>query len=491
MSPMSKPKIAIIGGGIAGMACAYRLLEFKKAHGSDFEILLFEAGSKLGGIIETEKRNGFILEKGPDSFISEKPWGLDLSKRLGIDSEMIGTRNEFRKSFVARQNQLIPLPEGFYLIAPTNRKAFIGTPLFSVAGKIRIASEFFLPKKNVSGDESIGAFVRRRFGKEALERVGQPMLAGIYTGDPDELSLAATIPRFSELEQTYGSVLRGLLVKSKEKKELGKARGPRYSLFLSFRHGMQTLVDAITKEISRESVHLGSAVKNLSYQFENKQWIIQREDGIQFDADVICLALPAFQSARLLRDISPNLFRKLGDISYQSVLTINFGFQRDDLAHPLDGFGFVVPRTENRSLVACSFSSVKFENRAPGGHVLLRAFVGGAFGKNFFEMNDRDIEKLVLKDLSDFLGIKNQPMFSLVNRHSKSMVQYRVGHLDLVADIETEAQKINGLFLTGSAFRGIGISDCIRDAEIQAGKIFEKIKNEKSGLKQEDLTCRS
>ena len=476
---VSKAKIAIIGGGIAGLACAHRLTQLRKEKSADFEFVILESSSRLGGTIETEKRDGFLLEKGPDSFLSEKPWGLELSKRLGIDGEIIGTRSEHRKSFIARKNSLIPLPEGFYLIAPAKFSTFFESPLFSPIGKLRIASELFIPKWQSEQEESVGAFIRRRFGKEALTKVGQAMLAGIYTGDPDLLSVSATMPRFKEFEMKHGSVIRALLhsARGKRNHDVRSASGPRYSLFLSFKDGLETLVKAIQEKLLPSEIHLNFDARSVSFDNLQEKWKIQAASGKVISADVVCMAVPAHKAGKLLGNEAPLLSSNLNQIRHESVATINFAFRRSDISHPLDGFGFVVLQIENRSLVACSFSSVKFDFRASEGNVLLRAFVGGAFGRKYLEMDNMDLIGAVLKDLTELLDIRGKPIFFTIHRHPNSMVQYQIGHLKLVSDIEQNLEKIKGLFLTGSAYRGVGIPDCIHDAEVQAEQIFEKFCN--------------
>ena len=472
---MTKPKIAIIGGGISGLSCAHRLIELQRENQSDLEVHLFEGSSRLGGTIETEKRDGFILEKGPDSFLSEKPWGVNLSKRLGIESEIIGTRNEFRKSFVVRKGKLHELPEGFYLIAPTRIGSFFASPLFSWLGKVRTCAEWVVPKRENSKDESISSFIKRRFGHEVLERVGQAMLAGIYSGDPDRLSLEATMPRFRELEKKYGSVIRGLFMEAEKRKEIGKASGPRYSLFLSFREGMEMLIVKLKETLSGDSIHLNSQIDQITYDFQNRSWRLTVKDGHIYEVNFICLALPVRQVSQLFSGFDGPLSQMLAGIPYESVATINFAFKRTDITHPLDGFGFVVPAIEKSSLIACSFNSVKFDHRAPKNFVLLRAFVGGAFGKRFFAMDDADLTKCVLQDLSSYLGIQGKPLFTTLSRYENAMVQYEVGHRELVSQIEERVKRFKGLFLTGSSYRGAGIPDCIFDAERSAEEIYQEL----------------
>ncbi len=467
------PQIAVIGGGISGLACVFRLLELKRENKTDFETLLFEKDPRLGGTLETVQKDGFTLEMGPDSFISEKPWGVELCKKLKVDDQIIGTKNENKKSFIVRKKKLIPVPEGFYLVAPTQIKTFFKTPLFSLPGKFRMMAEMLIPKNVSSTDESVAQFMRRRFGREALERVGQPMLAGIYTGDPEYLSLKATMPRFRELEKKYGSVIKGLLQTSKDKNNnLTQASGPRYGLFLSFKEGMETLTRKLSESLPTGIARLHAGIKEVLRDKPSGKWKIVMATGQHWMADVVCMTTSAKVTANLIKNVSAELVENLNTITYESVATVNLAFRRDQIAHPLDGFGFVVPRTEKCALVACSFTSQKYDFRAPEGHVLLRAFIGGAFGREFFKKDEQELINLVESELSGLLGIRGRPLWSLLHRYPDSMVQYGVGHLERIAQMEEELKNFPGLFLTGSSYRGVGIPDCIHDAEMTAEKIF-------------------
>ena len=319
-------RVAIIGAGISGLACAHRLTELAAKGGAGLEISVFDGASRGGGTIESEKRDGFLLEKGPDSFISEKPWVMDLSKRLGIDSEIIGTPGENRKTFVVKNGHLIPLPEGFYLVAPVNPVSFLKTPLFSWRGKLRMLAEIWIPKKKAGAEESIASFIRRRFGEEALRQVGQPMIAGIHSGDPENLSISEVLPRFKELEEKHGSVVRGLLRGGE--KPAKEASGPRYSLFLSYREGMETLVRALAGRLPQGALRLGTEIRKIARDRSTGSWILLGKSGETYSADAVCPALPAHRAAALLEETSPDISKRLGEIPYESVATLNFAFLR-------------------------------------------------------------------------------------------------------------------------------------------------------------------
>ena len=341
---------------------------------------------------------------------------------------------------------------------------FLTTDNISVAAKARIAMDLFLPRRSTNGtdDESLASFVRRRLGQEALERMAQPMVGGIYTADPETLSLRATLPRFLDMEREHRSLILAMLRQSHAPKS--GTSGARYSLFLSFDRGMQVLVDALAQV--KADIRLNTRVESLSP--DDRTWTITTNTGERFEADAVCLAVPAYVAATLLKDLSESLAAKLNQIKYASTATINLGYERSAINHPLDGFGFVVPLIEKRSLLACTFSSVKFSRRAPDGHVLLRAFAGGALQPEIFALDESELASRVETDLRKLLGIKSKPMFTEVAKWERSMPQYEVGHLDRITEIENELTKLPELTLAGNAYRGAGIPDCIRSGEAAA-----------------------
>lgn len=453
-------RIVVVGGGISGLAAAHRLLELGQTN-----VTLIEASGRLGGTIQTENRDGFLIERGPDSFISEKPEALELAKRLGLESQLIQTNEKYRRSFIVRNRRLRPVPEGFQLLAPSRMWPFLTSDIFSVAGKMRMAADLFVPRKGTNGtqDESLASFVRRRLGQEALERMAQPMVGGIYTADPETLSLRATLPRFLEMERKHRSLILAMLRQGQAQK--GGTSGARYSLFLSFDRGMQVLVDALAQV--NADIRLNTRAERL--KLDGRTWTITTNTGEQIEADAVCLAVPAYLAASLL---DGHLAEKLTQIKYASTATINFAYKRSDIGHPLNGFGFVVPFIEKRSLLACTFSSVKFSGRAPENHVLLRAFAGGALQPETFALDESTMAARVETDLRELLGITSKPLFTEVAKWERSMPQYEVGHLDRIAEIENEVNKLPGLALAGNSYRGAGIPDCIRSGQTAAESIL-------------------
>lgn len=456
-------RVVIIGGGISGLAAAHRLVELNQS----VQVTLIEASPRLGGTLLTDQRDGFLLERGPDSFITEKPEAIALARRLGIESHLIETNSNHRRSFIVRNGRLRPVPEGFQLLAPSRIWPFITSGIFSLTGKARIAADLLLPRRSTNGvaDESLASFVRRRLGREALERMAQPMVGGIYTADPETLSLRATIPRFLDMEKDHRSLILAMLRKARAQ---SGTSGARYGLFLSFDNGMEVLVDALKKAITGCEVKLNTKVATIE---RDRGWRLRTDKEETIEADAVCLAVPAYVAAQLLSHLNPSLSAQLNQIKYASTATINVAYPRDAIEHPLDGFGFVVPFVEKRSLIACSFSNVKFPRRAPDDHVLLRAFVGGALQPEMFALEESEMLARVESDLRELLGISGKPLFAEVYKWQNSMPQYEVGHLDRVASIENSVRELPGLTLAGNAYRGAGIPDCIRSGETAAESI--------------------
>lgn len=463
---MRRKRVVIVGGGISGLTVAYRLQDLGREEGIPPEITLLEASPRFGGVIQTEFRDGFLLEHGADAFLSEKPWAVRLAKRLEIGNQLIETRNGMRRSFILHQGRLKEVPEGFYLLAPNQIRTLFQMPFLSLPGKLRMACELFIPKDADSMDESVGSFVRRRFGEEALHRIAQPMIGGIYTADPDQLSLKATFPVFREMIAAHGSILRAVGHKKKQMaKETDSASGPRYSLFLSFSEGMETLVKTLIAKLSGVSLRSQAPVTKVTY---GHNWEIEIGGRETLECEVLCLAIPAYRSAELLQSLATDIAQGLEEIPYGSVATVNLAYKREDISHLLNGFGFVIPQIENRQLIGCTFSSVKFSNRAPEGSVLFRAFVGGTFQTEALRLDDEKLGKTVVEELSQILGIKRPPLFVSVARYPRGMPQYRVGHLERMESLEQRIKSYDGLYLTGNAFRGVGIPDCIHQAESTA-----------------------
>ena len=467
-------RVTVIGGGIAGLAAAHRLVELKSEKSLGFEVLLLEASPRLGGAIATERAGDFLMEAGPDSFITEKPWALKLCERIGLASRLISTQAAYQKIYVVHKGKLEPLPEGFFLLAPTRFWPLIQTPLFSWAGKLRMASELLLPRCDSDADESLGSFVRRRFGSEVLERVAQPLVGGIYGADPHKLSLGATMPRFLEMERTQRSVIYAMWsAQRKRRREAGS--GARWSLFVTLPGGMQEFVHAIAQRLPEGSVRLNSGVKNLCFDEREKTWRLTLNGNETVEAAAVVLATPAFRTAQIISTLDSVAAAQLQRISYASTATVSLAYKREDFPRVPDSFGFVVPAIEKRKIMACTFSSLKYPGRAPEGTILLRAFAGGSLQPELFDDDDATMERNVRAELASLLGVRAEPILSRIWRHPSSMPQYHVGHQQTVAGIKAALRELSTLALAGSAYSGVGISDCVHSGEEAAEDVAEAL----------------
>ena len=469
-------RVVVVGGGIAGLAAAHRLIELNKEKSLDIEVVLLEASARLGGTIATERVGDFLVEAGPDSFITEKPWALRLCARLGLSSRLVSTEAAYQKIYVVHKGRLEPLPEGFFLLAPTRFWPFVQTPLFSLTGKLRMAAEIFLPRGAVNGDESLGAFVRRRFGAEALDRVAQPLVGGIYAADPDKLSLSATMPRFKEMERVHRSVILSMVSEQRRRARNREAgSGARWSLFVTLVGGMQELVDRIASRLPEGCVRLHTPIAGLIRDTDKNLWKVTTRGNESLEVDAVVLATPSFQTAETIGDVASSAADALKQITYASTATVSLAFRQKDFPRPLDSFGFVVPAIESRKIMACTFSSLKYPGRAPEGHVLLRGFVGGSLQPELFQDDDATMEKHVRDELASLLGVVAQPVFSRVWRYPNSMPQYHVGHQTRIQQIEAQLAKFPSLALAGNAYHGVGIADCVRTGEEAAERIINRL----------------
>lgn len=500
--PTRPRRVAVVGGGVSGLAAAYELTKRAAAEESPAEVVLLEASARAGGTVRTERRAGFLLEGGPDSFISEKPEARELARELGLGPHLIETNETHRRAFVVRGGRLRPVPEGFQLLAPTRLWPFVTTDIFSWPGKLRVACELFVPRRaGVERDESLAEFVRRRFGREALERMAQPLVGGIYTADPELLSLRATMPRFLDMERDHGSVIRALVrarrraarqtkLAGRAASDAGASRdagaagdgrgtsGARYSLFLSLDGGLQMLTDRLAEALPPGALRTNTRVETLGFDPGARAWRLGLASGETIEADAVCLALPAYASAALLRQTDAALASELDAVPYASTATVNLAYRRADIPHPLDGFGFVAPHAERRRVIACTFASVKFAERAPAGHALLRAFVGGALQPEMFDLDEDAITAAVREDLRQLLGITAPPLFVQVSKWPRAMAQYTVGHLARIERVRARLAQFPSLRLAGNAYQGAGLPDCIRGGQTAAREILEAITRE-------------
>jgi oxygen-dependent protoporphyrinogen oxidase len=461
---MSTRRVAVIGAGVAGLAAALRLTE----RDPGTEVMVFEAAARAGGTVATERSDGFLMEVGADSLLTEKPWGVGLAERHGFADQLIPTNPAERRTYVVHDGALHPLPEGFLMLAPTALWPLLASPLFSVRGKLRMGLDLILPRGSGRDDESLGAFVRRRLGREALDRVADPLIGGIYTADPERLSLAASMPRFLEFERRHRSVILGLRAGTSAAVRHGA--GARYGLFASHRAGMGAFVDEMVRRLPAGALRLRTPVEAVARDRERWQLLA---GGTPIDADAVIVCVPAYVAARLLASVDGGLARALEAIEYASSATVTLGFRAADVAGRLHGFGFVVPHTERRPLIACTYSSRKYPGRAPDGFELVRAYLGGARRPEMVERSDTELLGAVREELRALLGITAEPVLTHVGRHRRAMPQYAVGHLERVAAIERMVEPWSGLVLAGAALRGVGIPDCIRSGETAADAVLD------------------
>ena len=458
-------RIAVVGGGITGLAAAHRLIELAP----QAQVTLFEAGERLGGVLHTERHGSYLVELSADTFITNVPWGLDLCRRLGLGEELLPTRESQRRAFVVRRGRLVPVPLGFQLLTPSRVWPVLRSPLLSWPGKLRVLCEPLVRRRRDTRDESLASFACRRLGREAFERLVQPLVAGIYTADAERLSMAAALPRFVEMERRSGSLMRAAWRELSREADGAASSGARYGLFVAPRDGISGLVEAVARRLPEGTVRCGSAVTRVS-SAGNKWSLTVGTDVEQFDA--VILAVPAFAAATLLAEVSHDLAGELEKIPYAGSAIVALGYRRKQIAKDWQGFGFVVPAIERRQILAASYSSAKFEGRAAEDRVLIRVFLGGAHRPEQVELDDQSLIDAAVVELAELLGVQGPPELARVARWPRSMPQYHVGHIELVARIEQLASQLPMLTLAGNAYRGVGIPNCIHSGEQAAQRVL-------------------
>ncbi len=459
------PHVTIIGGGIAGLATAYYLQKKSRQAGQPLHYTLVESEPRFGGKIATATDKNFVIEGGPDSMVTIKPHGIQLCRDLGLADQLIPTNDDRRNIYVLKNGRLTPFPGGYRLTVPTEFVPFALSPLISPLGKLRMGMDLFIPPRRESGDESLGDFIRRRLGQEALDRIAGPIMAGIYVADPDRLSMESTFPQFLAMEQKYGSLIKAMRqAKQNGASAGGQAKPP--AMFTSLRGGMADLVDALIDNLAGD-LRPGQRVIGLRPLLPGFEVTLQTSAGPQtLTTDAVVIATPAYVAAQLVEAIDPTLAGLLTTIRYVSTATVSLGYRRADVAgqHDFNGFGFMIPKSEQRQILACTWSSTKFDQRAPGDDALVRLFIGGDGNEHLVEQPDDELVAIARRELREIMNLTAEPVVSKVFRWPKGNAQYDVGHLDRVSQIESQAQKLPGLYFTGSAFRGIGIPDCVKSA---------------------------
>lgn len=471
--------VAIIGGGITGLSLAWFLQQLS-ASPQPISYALLEQSDRWGGKIRTEMVSGygdapFVIEAGPDSFITQKPWGLQLARALGLSQALLPTNDDQRQTFVLNKGRPTPLPDGVLLLVPTKFKPFVFSSLISPWGKLRMGLDLFIPPRRDDGDETLADFVQRRLGGEALDKLAEPLLSGIYNAEADRQSLMATFPRFRAIEQQHGSLIKGM-VAARQASASGNTASPNGqkppSVFTSLQPGMQLLVETLVSQLHGDC-RRRAAVSTLRAQPDGGYQLELRDDSNLIAAAVV-LAVPAYVAAHLLRPLAPHAANDLDTIRYVSTGTISLAYRRADIQHPLNGFGLVIPRSEARHINAITWTSTKFAQRAPQGYALLRVFFGGSRTPHMMTFADAELVSLVRQELAAMMGIEAEPLFHRIYRWERANPQYDVGHLQRVAQIEAALPP--GLFVTGSPYRGVGIPDCVHQAQQTAAALADYLR---------------
>ena len=465
-------KVAIVGGGIAGLTAAFVLQEQARLAGCSLHCTLIESSTEWGGKIVTHRVTDSILEAGPDSFLSQKPWGIELCTKLGIVDRLINTDPAHKKTFVYSRGRMRELPEGLVVIVPQRLGPFLRSGLLSWSGLARMGMDLWLPAKRDAGDESMASFFTRRLGREAFERLVEPLMAGIYAGDAWQMSLRATFPRFLDLEQQHGSVIRGLLA---GRKSVGaghassgpRSAGPPRTMFVTLRNGLSDLVQTLVSRIEAGGATLlqGRRVSALKARPTElgQGYALDLDDGRSLVTDAVVLSTPAYVTADLMRPLSQRVADLLDQIPYASTMTLSLLYSIAAVGDALRGYGFVVPRTENSALLAATNTSFKWPARTPPHKLAVRCYLGGMGKEAIFSQSDQEVIRLAKGELRRMTGLSAEPIYAEVNRWERGMPQYTVGHLERMEVLQRTMESFRRLYLIGAAYRGIGIPDCIRD----------------------------
>lgn len=476
-------RLAVIGGGISGLTAALRLSEIA----TDSEILLLEAAPRLGGLVASESIGDCLIERGADSFITNKPGGVHLCRKLGLENDLIGTDDQNRRSLILSRGRPIETPEGLNLIAPGGAWSILKTPILSWRGKLRCLLEPLIPQRKEGGDESLASFTRRRLGKEMLDRIVQPMVGGIYTADPEKLSLAATLPRFLDMERRHGSLFEGMQAAETGAAEKA-ASGARYGLFASLRHGMSQLIDALATRVRQVArVHTSSratAIIPLPGEADQRfqiHWTDGNGQQSRSDVDGIVLATPAYLAGDLCQTVNPAAAAELGAIEYASSAIVITGHDHAGIGHPLNAFGLVIPAVEKREILSVSFLHRKFPERAPSGQAILRTFIGGAMQPEKMALSDGQLIEVTLRELRSIFDVRSEPQFALVARYERAMPQYHVGHMDRVQRISTALRLTPTIQIAGNTLGGVGLPDSILSGENAAERIWDVVRAARPG----------
>ena len=457
----------IIGAGISGLSTAYYLSK------GGMRSTILESRPRMGGVIQTDRVEGCTLEAGPDSFLSIKPAALDLIRDLGLSDQVIGSNDHLRVTFVRRHGKLVPLPDGLMMMVPTKIKPLISTELVGWGTKVRMGFELLRRPSSKFEDQSVSDFIGSRYGQETVDYLAEPLLSGIYGGDPGALSVSSVLPRFVELAKQYGSLTRGVLAEREKARKNGGGNSTPPPLFSTLKGGLGQMVDAISTSIRGKAQVWQSRVqrverKGAEFRVKmNKDWVT---------TDKLVVACEAHSAAAILAGVDPRLAELLGTVDYSSAMTVALGFNAADFATPPVGFGFLVPKKERQRVMACTWVGTKFSHRVPEGKIVARCSLGGSSDAAALEESDEAIIAAVLDELREIAGVTAKPRFTRIARWPKSMAQYTVGHAARLAEIQERMKAIPGLYLAGNAYTGIGVPDCIRMGRAAAEAILKSSK---------------
>jgi protoporphyrinogen/coproporphyrinogen III oxidase len=455
-------RIAVIGGGISGLVAAFQLQKHRE-RGAEVDYTLIEASQRFGGVIKTEQVEGCVLESGPDSFLTEKAWGADLCRELGLEDQLIYSNDSDRQTYMFVEGRRVPIPDGLMFMVPTKFVPVFTSPLFSWTTKLRILKEWFHKRSADAGDCTVSDFIARHYGREMVDRVADPLLAGVYGGSADELSAQSVLPRFVEIEAKFGSLGKAMIAARKQ--SLG---GPNKPIFTSLRNGMQQMVDALVTRIPQTARRLNTQVEQI--KTESGKWLAVTA-GRTEEFDAIVLAMPAYAAAGLLGD-APKISQQLNATRYSSSVTVALVYDGTVRAALSPGFGILVPRSEGLRTLAVTFVHNKFSNRAPEGRAVIRCFLGGSRDESVLEETDENIMTIVRRELQQLAGIDATPLVARIQKWPRAMAQYGLGHSVKVAQIREMVGGIPGLALAGNAYAGIGVPDCVRSGSEAAAKIL-------------------
>jgi len=470
-TPKKARRVAIFGAGVSGLATAYRL----RAQAPEVEFEIWEKSARVGGVVGTRNVDGFQCELSVDNFITTIPWGLELCKELGFQDDLQSTNNRFRRTFVVRNRRLYALPDGFMTMAPTKLYPMIVTPLLTPWGKIRCGLELFLPRRKSDEEESLASFAKRRLGKEAFDRIIEPLVGGIYGGDSAKLSLQATLPRFAEMETKDRSLIWSMTKSQKKARKIKREEesGARYSFFITLKSGMQSLPERLADVLGRDRIKLNRTVERVEPLENGAAWNVVSQSGETSRFDAIIFATDSQAASRALRDAAPEVASLYGQTEHTGVAIVHLAFRDEQIGRPVKGMGFVVPTSEGNGVIAGSFSSYKYPTRAPEGTTLLRIFVGGARAPEMLELSENELVARVVDEVRALLDVKGAPLITDVARFPNAMPQYYLGRLDWRKRLQAALDKTPTLALAGNALDGVGLPACVKSGYDAADRILQ------------------